>query len=163
MILCVKLHFHLLVVKYDTGPKFALFEQLFEVALFDQLFEVRLALLRPSCDYTLKFRKWLDTMIDTIISSCYLIVNLSRFQNFQAFYYSMILLRLRSEISLPIMRELVPHYLQEMGKVCLECNVGRIMLVSNLYFVYSYETIHFLIYFCLRKVFTFDYSIFFLL
>jgi hypothetical protein len=30
----------------------------------------------------------------------------------------MVLLRLRSEISLPIMRELVPHYLQDTGRVC---------------------------------------------
>lgn len=29
-----------------------------------------------------------------------------------------VLFRLRSEISLPIMRELVPHYLQDSGKVC---------------------------------------------
>jgi len=73
----------------------------------------------------------------------------------------MILLRLRSEISLPIMRELVPHYLQEMGKVCLECSVGWIMLVLNLYFVYFYKIVHFLIFFCLRKIFTFDYSFIF--
>ena len=30
----------------------------------------------------------------------------------------MVLLRLRSEISLPIMKELVPHYLQDTGRVC---------------------------------------------
>lgn len=32
----------------------------------------------------------------------------------------LISLRLRSEISLPIMRELVPHYLQDTGKVYLD-------------------------------------------
>lgn len=34
----------------------------------------------------------------------------------EAFY--MVQIRLRSEICLPIMRELVPHYLQDAGKVC---------------------------------------------
>jgi hypothetical protein len=65
----------------------------------------------------------------------------------------MILLRLRSEISLPIMRELVPHYLQEMGKVCLECSVGWIMLVLNLHFVYFYKIVHFLIFFLFKENF----------
>lgn len=30
----------------------------------------------------------------------------------------MVFLRLRSEISLPIMKELVPHYLQDTSRVC---------------------------------------------
>ena len=36
-----------------------------------------------------------------------------------AAYALVVLYRLRSEINLPIMRELVPHYLQDAGRVCV--------------------------------------------
>lgn len=38
---------------------------------------------------------------------------------YMAAYDFVVLYRLRSEINLPIMRELVPHYLQDSGRVCV--------------------------------------------
>ena len=34
-------------------------------------------------------------------------------------YAFVVIYRLRSEITLPVMRELVPHYLQDAGRVCV--------------------------------------------